>query len=38
MPAQPRGADTRAVLDEIGLPCAEIDELVSSGAAIVKQQ
>ena len=38
MPAQPRGADTRAVLDEIGLSGAEIDELVSNGAALVKQQ
>jgi crotonobetainyl-CoA:carnitine CoA-transferase CaiB-like acyl-CoA transferase len=37
-PAQPRGADTRAVLDEIELSGAEIDELVSNGAAVVKQQ
>jgi crotonobetainyl-CoA:carnitine CoA-transferase CaiB-like acyl-CoA transferase len=34
-PAQPRGAETRAVLEELGLAAADIDPLISSGAAIV---
>jgi crotonobetainyl-CoA:carnitine CoA-transferase CaiB-like acyl-CoA transferase len=32
-PAQPRGADTRALLDEMGYAPAAIDVLLSSGAA-----
>lgn len=36
-PAQPRGADTRALLREVGLSASEIDDLVSSGTAIVQQ-
>ena len=34
--AQSRGAETRALLQELGLPEAEIDELISDGAAIVQ--
>jgi crotonobetainyl-CoA:carnitine CoA-transferase CaiB-like acyl-CoA transferase len=33
-PAQPRGAQTRAVLDELGFSPAEIDQLLGRGAAI----
>jgi len=33
-PAQPRGAQTRAVLGELGYSADEVEELLSSGAAI----
>ncbi len=36
-PAQPRGAETRVLLHEVGLSAKEIDELISSGMAIVQQ-
>ena len=35
--AQPRGAETRVLLHEVGLSAGEIDELISSGAAIAHQ-
>src|SRR5258705_467468 len=36
-PAQPRGAETRVLLHEVGLSASEIDKLMSSGTAIVQQ-
>jgi crotonobetainyl-CoA:carnitine CoA-transferase CaiB-like acyl-CoA transferase len=36
-PAQPRGSETRVLLHEVGLSAKEIDELISSGTAIVQQ-
>src|SRR5258706_13122559 len=36
-PAQPLGAETRVLLHEVGLSAKEIDELISSGTAIVQQ-
>jgi crotonobetainyl-CoA:carnitine CoA-transferase CaiB-like acyl-CoA transferase len=35
LPAQPLGADTRAVLEELGYTDAGIDELLSDGAAVL---
>jgi crotonobetainyl-CoA:carnitine CoA-transferase CaiB-like acyl-CoA transferase len=35
--AQPRGAETRVLLRELGLSADEIDELISSGTAIARQ-
>jgi crotonobetainyl-CoA:carnitine CoA-transferase CaiB-like acyl-CoA transferase len=37
-PAQPRGSETRVLLHEVGLSAREIDDLISSGAAIVQQK
>jgi len=36
--AQPRGWETREVLDEIGMSAAEIDDLIRTGAAIAASQ
>jgi crotonobetainyl-CoA:carnitine CoA-transferase CaiB-like acyl-CoA transferase len=36
-PAQPRGSETRVLLHEVGLSAREIDDLISSGTAIVQQ-
>jgi crotonobetainyl-CoA:carnitine CoA-transferase CaiB-like acyl-CoA transferase len=36
-PAQPRGAETQVLLREVGLSAKEIDDLISSGTAIVEQ-
>jgi crotonobetainyl-CoA:carnitine CoA-transferase CaiB-like acyl-CoA transferase len=36
-PAQPRGSETRVLLHDAGLSAKEIDDLISSGTAIVEQ-
>jgi crotonobetainyl-CoA:carnitine CoA-transferase CaiB-like acyl-CoA transferase len=35
-PAQPRGQETRAILEELGYAAAEIDAMASSGAALAQ--